>query len=79
LELVQKIEGIELKLEQAKFVPIGAIAKGATYSGLMLVWEKETSGISVKCSIVAHGDRIKYFEVNGEDKTNLVGREERKK
>jgi len=78
LDLVQKIEGVELNANQAKFVPIGAKAKGLSYSGLMMVLEEETSGISVKCSVVSYGSRIKFFAINGEDKTDLVRREERK-
>ena len=79
LKLVQEIEGIGLDAREAKSVPIGALAKHASYSGIMMVWTKETSGISVQCSIVSDGDRVRYFAVNGEDKTSLVRREERKK
>ena len=78
LELVRKVEGIEIDPFKAISVPIGATVKHGSYSGIMMVWEKETSGISVKCSIVSHGERIRYFAVNGEDKTDLVRREERK-
>ena len=77
LKLVEKIEGIELDAQQAKSIPIGAQVRGASYKGLMMVWEKEISGITVKCSIVSRGGRVKYFTVNGEDKTNIARREER--
>ena len=77
-ELAQKMEGIELNPREAKFVPIGGGVKQASYSGMMMVWKKEISGISVKCSVISNGNEIRYFAVNGEDKTNLARREERK-
>jgi len=72
------MEGIELNPREAKFVPIGGGVKQASYSGMMMVWKKEISGISVKCSVISNGNEIRYFAVNGEDKTNLARREERK-
>lgn len=79
LQLVRQIEGIELDGKQAKLVPIGAYAKGASYSGFMMVWGEAVSGVSVKCSIVFDPQRVKYFAVNGKDKTSLVRRKEQEK
>jgi len=58
LEIVRKIEGIELDPLKTKAVPIGARIKLANYSGIMMVWERETSGISVKCSVVSQGNHL---------------------
>ena len=77
LELVSKFEGIKLDPKEAISVPIGVRAKQASYVGTMMVWEKEISGISVKCSIVSQGNEVKFLAVNGEDKTGLARREER--
>ena len=78
LEIAEKIEGIKLNPREAEFIPIGGGVKQVSYSGIMMVWEKEISGISVKCSVISNGNEIRYFAVNDEDKTSLARREERK-
>ena len=76
LELVSKIEKIQLNPKEAISVPIGVHTKDSSYTGTMMVWKKEISGISVQCSIVSRGNEVKFFAVNGEDKTGLARLEE---
>ena len=72
--------GLDLEDKEAKLVPIGTTTVYANRKGHMIVWQDE-NGQKISC-VSSHKQGSTFLEnfyINGEDKTELVRREERKK